>query len=72
MVIPQSDLQLLSPVLVLLWPLAIVFPVSSSAHVYCIVTSHPLLDILQDLAGLDDALDLVNHRRADAHYMHLD
>lgn len=66
-VIPQSNLQLLSPVLVLLRPLAIVFPVSSSAHVHRIVTSHPLLDILQDLAGLDDALDLVNHGRADAH-----
>ena len=40
-VIPQSDLQLLSPVLVLLRPLAIIFPVSLSAHVSCIVTSHP-------------------------------
>ena len=71
-VVPQPDLQLLSPVLVLLRPLAIVFPVSSSAHVHCIVTGHPLIDILQDLAGLDDALDLVNHRRADAHCIHPD
>ena len=66
MLVPQADFQLLAPILVLLWPLAVIFPVLPSAHasIFPLRIRH----ILQYLAGFDDTLDLVDHCRTDTHY----
>lgn len=65
MLVAYPDLQFLSAVLVLLWPLGVVFPIWQSVHRRdCIEVERPSLD---NLAVLDDALDLVNHQRANAH-----
>lgn len=62
MLIAHSDLQFLAPILVLPWPLAVVFPFEMSAR--CPLSwkgGEERLDILHDLALLNDPLDLRYH-----------
>lgn len=64
MLIAQSNLKLLPAVLVLLWPLCVVFPVAALNHAPRLCQYR---DLLQNLTFLDDALDLFDHERAYAH-----
>lgn len=67
MLIAHSDLQFLAPILVLLWPLAVVFPFETSAR--CPLSlGGERLDILHDLTLLNDPLDLRYHEWTNTHY----
>lgn len=61
MLIAHSDLQFLTPILVLLWPLAVVFPFEMSASCPLSWGGGERLDILHDLTLLNDPLDLRYH-----------
>ena len=62
MLTSQPDLKLLASVLVLLWPLRVVFPIGFvSATLLCVRSEVPKLDVLHDLALLDDSFDLLDH-----------
>lgn len=65
MLVPQANFKLLLPVLILGRPLRIVFPVKILAPA---TVGRNMGNILQDLARLDDALDLIDNQGADTHY----
>lgn len=60
MLIAHSDLQFLAPILIFLWPLAVVFPDEMSVR--CNLSWERRLDILHDLTLLDNPLDLRYHK----------
>ena len=64
MLIAKSDLELLPAVLILLWPLRIVFP---RALLSKFAKQEDDQIVLHDFAVLDDSLNLRNHERAHAH-----
>lgn len=69
--ISQMNLKFLSSVLVLLRPLGVVFPVEKKKvrrFLLLIYLGLLRLALLQNLAGPNNALDLVDHQRANTHY----
>ena len=68
MLAAHSNLQFLSPVLVLLWPFRVVFPIPRcqpyKLHEKKVWRWH----LLHDLTVLDDALDLLDHQGGDTQY----
>ena len=67
--VSETDLELLTSVLILLWPFGIVFPVVGVSPPSQLSCSSSVAILLQNLAGLNNALDLLDHSRADAHWV---
>ena len=66
MLVAESDLKLLSSVLVLLWPFCVVFPAVVVSTGVCLMIFSK--DILHDLTLLDDPLDFRDQDGANAHF----
>ena len=64
MLIAKSNLEFLSAIFILLWPLCIVFP---RALLSKFAKQEDYQIVLHDFALLDDSLNLRNHERAHAH-----
>ena len=68
MVAANTNLQLLLPNDILLWPVAIVFPATPHPRQYPQTAPRKQSSLLGDLTRLDDALELLYDERADPHY----